>query len=132
MDFFKKHRRVLNPKRIRKIDGTFGFIPHRFLTGGFLASMCHYELLLYQFLILVGDKNGVSFYGDQKICTMLDLGYDDYLEARKRLAEKDLILCEDRTFQVLDLPERPRVHKSPKRLVKLIRCVGREIPKIDN
>ena len=131
MRFYKKHR-ILNPGRIRKIDSGFGFIPHRFLTGGFMAVMSHYELLLYQFLIIVGDKHSVSFYSDEKICSILDLQYDDYLEARKRLIEKDLILYRHKTFQVLSLPDRPKKHMQSKRLTKLIHKVGRDFPETDN
>ena len=44
---------ILNSERIRRIDGGFSFIPHRFLTDGFLASLSQEELLLYFFLVLV-------------------------------------------------------------------------------
>jgi len=45
-------KKVLNPNRIRCIDGGFSFIPHRFLTDGFLASLNQEEILLYLFLVL--------------------------------------------------------------------------------
>jgi hypothetical protein len=32
-------KRVLKPDRIRKVGKWFSFIPHRFLTGGFLAAL---------------------------------------------------------------------------------------------
>lgn len=32
-------KKVLNADRIRRIDGGFSFIPHRFLADGFLASL---------------------------------------------------------------------------------------------
>ena len=32
-------KRILDAKRIRRIDGGFAFIPHRFLTDGFLATL---------------------------------------------------------------------------------------------
>ena len=56
-------KRVLNAERVRRIDGGFSFIPHRFLTDGFLASLKQRELLLYLFLVLVSDRHGLSFYG---------------------------------------------------------------------
>ena len=55
-------KKLLNPERIRRIDGGFSFIPHRFLSDGFLASLDQKELLLYLFLILVSDRHGLSFY----------------------------------------------------------------------
>ena len=55
-------KKVLNPKRVRKINGGFSFIPHRFVLDGFLAALGQKELLLYLFLVIVSDRNGVSFY----------------------------------------------------------------------
>ena len=43
-------KKVLNPHRLRRIDGGFSFIPHRFVTDGFLASLDQKVLLLYLFL----------------------------------------------------------------------------------
>ena len=40
-------KKVLNPNRVRHIEGGFGFIPHRFLTDDFLASLVSEEILLY-------------------------------------------------------------------------------------
>ena len=49
-------KKVLNPNRIRCIERGFSFIPHRFLTEGFLFSLDQRELLLYFFLVLVSDR----------------------------------------------------------------------------
>jgi hypothetical protein len=54
-------KRVLRPDRVRKINGGFSFIPHRFLTDGFLSALSQKELLLYFFLVLVSDRCGLSF-----------------------------------------------------------------------
>ena len=62
----KKH--FLNAQRIRRIDGGFSFIPHRFLTDGFLSALDPHQLLLYFFLVLAGDRNGLSFYSYDSIC----------------------------------------------------------------
>ena len=32
-------KKIINPERIRRIHGGFSFIPHRFLTDGFLDSL---------------------------------------------------------------------------------------------
>jgi len=100
-------KKVLNPERIRRIDGGFSFIPHRFLTDGFLASLSQKELLLYLFLILASDRNGLSFYSYDAICTLLQLNLDQYVEARNSLIDKDLIAFDGTLFQVLDLPPIP-------------------------
>jgi hypothetical protein len=54
-------KRILVPNRVRHIDGGFSFIPHRFLTDGFLSSLSQREILLYLFLALVSDRHGLSF-----------------------------------------------------------------------
>ncbi len=97
-------KKILNPNRLRHIKGGFSFIPHRFLTDGFLASLSQTELLLYLFLVLVGDRHGVSFYAYDSICTLLQFSLEDYIEARNGLIDKDLIAFDGAIFQVLDLP----------------------------
>jgi hypothetical protein len=106
-------KRIINPNRIRRIDGGFSFMPHRFLTEGFLSSLSQKEILLYFFLILASDRYGLSFYSYDLICSYLQLCVDDYIEARDGLIEKDLIAFDGTLFQVLDLPESPV--KSPPR-----------------
>lgn len=100
-------KRILNADRIRKIAGGFSFIPHRFLADGFLASLDREEILLYLFLILAGDRHGLSFYSYDAICTLLQIHLDEYIAARNGLIGKDLIGFDGRIFQVLDLPPRP-------------------------
>lgn len=95
----------LNPERIRKINGSFAFIEHRFLRDGFWASLDPQELLLYLFLILVADRKGLSYYSYDKICTLVGFSLDEYLKARDSLIAKDLITFNGRLFQVLSLPE---------------------------
>lgn len=97
-------KKILNPDRLRHIKGGFSFIPHRFLTDGFLASLSQTEILLYLFLVLVGDRHGVSFYAYDSICTLLQFCLEDYIEARNGLIDKDLIAFDGAIFQVLDLP----------------------------
>ncbi len=104
-------KKVLNPGRIRGINGGFSFIPHRFLIDGFLASLSQKELLLYFFLVIASDRNGLSFYSYDAICSFLEFCLDDYIEARDGLIEKDLIAFNGTIFQVLDLPSKPIVTK---------------------
>jgi len=100
-------KRILNEKRVRRIEGGFSFIPHRFITGGFLPSLGREEMLLYFFLILVADRHGLSFYSYNSICNLVGLDLSEYLEARNGLIAKDLICFENNIFQVLSLPDRP-------------------------
>lgn len=101
-------RAPINPNRIRTITGSFSWIDHRLLADGFLSDMAAEEILLYFFLILVGDKNGVSFYGYDKICQLLKLDVDCFIKARNLLIDRSLIACENGRFQVLQLPDKPK------------------------
>jgi hypothetical protein len=100
-------KKVLNPNRLRRIDGGFSFIPHRVLTDGFLVTLNQEELLLYFFLTLVSDRHGLSFYSYDAICSLLQLSVDEYIEARNGLSKKDLISFDGTLFQVLELPSKP-------------------------
>lgn len=100
-------RKLLDPDRIRKINGSFAFIEHRFLRDGFFETLTPNELLLYLFLTLVANKDGVSWYPYDKICAILKWILDEYLDARNGLIAKNLIAFDGHLFQVLDLPDQP-------------------------
>jgi hypothetical protein len=99
-------KKVLNSKRVRHISGGFSFVPHRFVLDGFLAALGQKELLLYLFLVLVSDRNGLSFYSYDIICTLLELSLDEYITSRNSLMDKDLIAFDGTLFQVLSLPQK--------------------------
>lgn len=101
-------KKVLRADRIRKIDGGFSFVPHRFLTDGFLSALSQKELLLYFFLVLVSDRNGLSFYSYDVICSLLEVSVDEYVEGRDGLIQKVLIAFDGTLFQVLNLPQQPK------------------------
>lgn len=103
-------RKPLISERVRSIKGSFTFIEHRFLRHGFWASLSHHELLLYFFLIMVGDRQGLSFYSYDKICSLLTLDLDSYILARDLLIQKDLLAFDGTFFQVLALPAEPVRH----------------------
>lgn len=101
------NRSLLCPERIRKMNGSFAAIEHRFLRDGFLSTLHHFELILYIFLILVSDRNGVSWYSYDNICTLLRITLEEYIAARNGLIDKDLIAFDGHRFQVLSLPDKP-------------------------
>jgi len=100
-------KKIINPHRVRSIKGGFSFIPHRFVTDGFLSSLNAPELLLYLFLVAVSDRYGLSFYSDGSICSLLHMTSENYQKIRQDLIEKDLIAFDGTLFQVLELPPSP-------------------------
>ena len=108
--------KILSPYRVRKITGSFAYIEDQFLSDGFWESLSHPELLLYVFLLLVADRNGVSYYSCDKIYSLLRIPMNEYLNARNALINKDLIAFDGYFFQVLSLPQKPL--NRPLRLLK--------------
>jgi len=102
-----QNKKILNEDRVRRVNGSFCFIPHRFLTDGFWEFLNRDELSLYIFLVLVGDKHGLSFYSDRSICYYLQLDVYQLQTAREGLVGKDLLSFESPCYQVLELPEKP-------------------------
>lgn len=103
----RPHRSPVRPDRVRRIERGFAVIPNRFLHGGFFAALTHAERSLYLFLVLAADRNGVSFYAYDRICSTLEMTPDDYVLVRNALIDKDLIAFDGTRFQVLSLPPQP-------------------------
>jgi hypothetical protein len=100
-------KRLLNPERVRKIEGSFSWIDHRFITGRFLQELSTIEILLYFFLVAVSDRNGISFYHDDRICSLLKIALSSLGEAREGLILRSLLAYEPPIYQVLSLPPQP-------------------------
>lgn len=94
----------IEPDRIRKINGPFGWIPREFITNGYIRGFTKEELLLYFFLSVIGDSKGLSFYGDKSICEFLKIDPDALKRVRQGLEEKSYIRYQKPLYQVLPLP----------------------------
>ena len=88
--------------RMRKLNGRYAFIELRF--RNFIPSLTPQEILLYLFLVLASDHQGLSAYSPETICACLKISLRPYLKARQSLIRKDLIAFDDPLFQVLSLP----------------------------
>jgi len=110
-------KKVLNKGRIRRID------------GGFVSALHSDQLLLYFFLVLAADRYGLSFYNYDKICSLLEMNLDQYIEARCALIKQDLIDFDGTIFQVLKLPTKPKNAKRqlPSPLQQLTRNMLKEV-----
>jgi len=100
-------KKILDPDRVRKIEGSFSWIDHRFITRGFLQDLSTMEILLYLFLVAVSDRNGISFYHDDRVCSILKIPLTSLGEARQSLIMRSLIAYEPPLYQVLSLPPHP-------------------------
>ena len=100
-------KKLLDSTRVRKIEGSFSWIDHGFITRGFLRNMTSTEILLYFFLVAVSDRNGISFYHDDRICSLLKISLSSLGEAREGLIMRSLLSYEFPLYQVLSLPPQP-------------------------
>jgi hypothetical protein len=100
-------KKLLDSSRVRKIEGSFSWIDHRFITGGFLQDLSTVEILVYLFLVAVSDRHGISFYHDDRICSLLKIGLASLGQARDDLIMRSLIAYESPLYQVLSLPPQP-------------------------
>jgi hypothetical protein len=111
-------KKILDSERIRKIQGSFSWIDHRFITGGFLLELPTIEILLYFFLVAVSDRNGISYYHDDRICSLLKIGLSSLGEARQGLIGRSLLAYEFPIYQVLSLPSQPVTPPSKEELLQ--------------
>jgi hypothetical protein len=96
------------PERIRSIHGSFSWIDHRFLRQGFDQGLTRVEKLLYFVLVAVSNRDGVSFYSDERLAEILEIQHAHELTgARSELIDRDLIAFEHGIYQVFDLPPEP-------------------------
>jgi hypothetical protein len=68
-------------------------------------------LALYLLLVTVADAEGLSYYGDKRICQLLSMERPTLAGARKELIDATLIAYQRPLYQVLalgDLPDTPR------------------------
>jgi len=104
---------LIVPERRRQLEPPFAWIDRRFVFKGHMASLSPREMLLYFFLVLVADRDGLSFYSYDKICQHLKMDVDDYIQARNGLLQKNLIAFDGHQFQVLSLPAAPAPKSEP-------------------
>ncbi len=98
-------RRLAEPidaVRVRKIEGSFSWIDHRFIP--MMAELGRNENLLYLWLVAVGDRCGLSFYSDEKTASRIKISVREIILARCELIARGLIAYRDGLSQVLALP----------------------------
>ena len=94
----------LRQDRIRAIEKPFGWIPFRVLTSGMLGQLSTPGKLLFFFLCLVADRQGVSFYGPRRILEVLGISPSDLTQAINELRDADLLAFDGQVYQLLSLP----------------------------
>lgn len=93
------------PDRIRRPPPEgWSWIDRRFFRE-YAQRLHHHTVLLYVFLISVGDKYGLSYYSDSTIACRLPIPEHAIVRARDELLVEDLLAYEFPLYQVLALPQ---------------------------
>lgn len=122
----------------RPPESGWSWIDRRFLKT--YASRLHRNaILLYYFLMTVGDKNGLSYYGEATIARLLRMEVADVVRARGELEYHDLIAYQEPLYQVLSLLEKsfrkirpPETDSGPKSFAEILRRLKPTSIEIDN
>jgi len=70
---------------------SYSIIDHQILHGRYLHRLSHEAICLYLFLVVVGDREGKSFYSDVTIMDILRLTSTEFNNARLELEKERLI-----------------------------------------
>ena len=99
------------PKRLRKVPKSFSWIDHRLVRDRHIERLSHGAMALYLFLVCVGDRQGLSYYGDQSLANKLNMEAAALNHARSELIGADLVAWQRPIYQVLGLDSEPAPRK---------------------
>lgn len=109
-------KRLIVAERRRSPGKTgFGWIDRRLVEDGIIDALDGDQTRLYLFLVIVSDRDGLSFYGDRRVARSLRLTLDQLDAARRELQRHDLVAYRAPLYQVLSLPASPRTELTPRR-----------------
>lgn len=87
------HRAVVPcPERVRTLEGTaFGWLDARLWTEQWLEVLTAEDVALYAFLVLVADRQGVSWWRRDRMAKALGWHLEEVDRALGRLAHRGLV-----------------------------------------
>jgi hypothetical protein len=96
-------KRLLCPHRLRRVPEQFSWIDQRLVRDKHIGRVSHSALALYLFLLTVADAQGLSYYADTSIATMLHMDVDQLQRVRRELFDAALIAYQTPLYQILAL-----------------------------
>jgi len=93
---------------------SYSIVDHQILHGRYLHRLSHESMILYLFLVVVGDRQGRSFYSDRSITEMLRLSDPQLHHAREELISEGLISYRRPYWELKNLTERRDHGRDPK------------------
>ncbi len=97
---------------------SYSILDHELLHGRYLHRLSHNAMVLYLFLVVVGDRDGKSFYSERAIMEILRLAAKDYELAKTELSCFRLAIYRHPHFWVQELKHNPQVDNPKSREVK--------------
>jgi hypothetical protein len=94
---------------------SYSIIDHQILHGRYLHRLSHESMILYLFLVVVGDRQGRSFYSDQLITEILRLTVSALHHAREELISEALISYRRPYWEVKNIAPRRHHGRDDKR-----------------
>jgi hypothetical protein len=85
---------------------SYSIIDHQILHGGYLSRLSHEAMILYLFLVVVGDRQGRSYYSDRSVTEILRLSSPELDSARDELTAEGLISYRKPYWQVKNVEQR--------------------------
>lgn len=85
---------------------SYSIIDHQILHGRYLHRLSHESMILYLFLVVVGDRQGRSFYSDRSITEILRLSDPKLHHAREELISEGLISYRRPYWELNNLTQR--------------------------
>jgi len=76
---------------IMRTAKSYSIVDHQLLHGGYFHRLRHSSLALYLFLVVVGDKDGRSFYGEKSLINILRLSEEELAASIDELMAARLI-----------------------------------------
>ena len=95
----------IDPTWVRRPTRSFGWIDHRVLSCGHLATLDCTQIATYFALCLVADRHGISFYRVESLARIIKRPAPVVGQALTELTHRGLIACDGRYVQVRDLDE---------------------------
>lgn len=102
-----KSKRIPDPSRVRRCPKQFSWLDHRLVRLGYVRGRSAHALSLYLVLVTVGDADGVSWYGDERLSLELGFSPGTVRTMRDELIEAGLVAYDRPFYQVLMLSGDP-------------------------
>ena len=93
----------LQSEKLRHIPKGFGWVDHQLLRDGYIRNCSSDALALYLVLVCAADGQGLSFYGDGLVCSLLGWSRGRLEAARNCLIKNELLAWEAPLYQLLEL-----------------------------